>query len=98
MCIRDRITMAKGLTSAYAPLGAVAMKPEISAAFDEHPFESGLTYTSHPISLAAALANINVLKDDKIIEHAAGIGSVLRRMLTDLGESHPSIGEVRSIG
>jgi taurine---2-oxoglutarate transaminase len=90
--------MAKGLTSAYAPLGAVALKPEIASAFDEHVFESGLTYTSHPISLAAALANINVLKEDKLVEHAATMGGVLRRMLNDLGESHPSIGEVRSIG
>ncbi len=96
--IPDVITMAKGLTSAYAPLGAVAMKPEIAAAFDEQVFESGLTYTSHPISLAAALANITVIKDDKLVEHAAGMGSVLRRMLTDLGEAHASIGEVRSIG
>ncbi len=96
--IPDMITMAKGLTSAYAPLGAVAMKPEIAAAFDEHAFESGLTYTSHPISLAAAIANIEVMKQEKIVEHAAGMGSVLRRMLTDLGEAHPSIGEVRNIG
>src|SRR3989304_6517405 len=92
------MTMAKGLTSAYAPLGAVAMKPEIAAAFDEHAFESGLTYTSHPISLAAAVANISVMKEDKLCEHAAGMGTVLRRMLTDLGEAHPSIGEVRNIG
>jgi taurine--2-oxoglutarate transaminase len=96
--VPDIITMAKGLTSAYAPLGAVAMKPEIAAAFDEHAFESGLTYTSHPISLAAAVANINVLKEDKIVEHAASMGAVLRKMLTDLGEAHPSIGEVRNIG
>ncbi|MBC7875815.1 MAG: aminotransferase class III-fold pyridoxal phosphate-dependent enzyme [Anaerolineales bacterium] len=96
--VPDIITMAKGLTSAYAPLGAVAMKPEIAAAFDEDAFESGLTYTSHPISLAAAVANINVLREDKLIEQAAGMGGVLRRMLTDLGEAHPSIGEVRNIG
>ncbi|HUG34593.1 MAG TPA: aminotransferase class III-fold pyridoxal phosphate-dependent enzyme [Anaerolineales bacterium] len=96
--VPDIITMAKGLTSAYAPLGAVAMKPEIAAAFDETPFESGLTYTSHPVSLAAAVANINVLREDRIIEHAAGMGPVLKRMLTDLGEAHPSVGDVRSIG
>ncbi len=96
--VPDIMTMAKGLTSAYAPLGAVAMKPEIAAAFDEHAFESGLTYTSHPISLAAAAANINVMKEDKIVEHAAGMGSALRRMLSDLGEAHPSVGEVRNIG
>jgi taurine--2-oxoglutarate transaminase len=92
------MTMAKGLTSAYAPLGAVAMKPEIAAAFDEHVFESGLTYTSHPISLAAAVANIQVMKDDQIVEHSAVMGPVLHKMLTELGESHPSVGEVRSIG
>ncbi|MEW6401168.1 MAG: aminotransferase class III-fold pyridoxal phosphate-dependent enzyme [Chloroflexota bacterium] len=94
----DIMTMAKGLTSAYAPLGAVAMKPEIAAAFDEHVFESGLTYTSHPISLAAAVANIDVMRADKIVEHAAGMGPVLKRMLSDLGEAHPSVGEVRNIG
>jgi taurine--2-oxoglutarate transaminase len=94
----DIITMAKGLTSAYAPLGAVAMRPEIAAAFDERVFESGLTYTSHPISLAAAVANIRVLQQDRIVEHAAALGPVLKRMLSDLGESHPSVGDVRSIG
>jgi taurine--2-oxoglutarate transaminase len=96
--VPDIMTMAKGLTSAYAPLGAVAMKPEIAAAFNDTPFESGLTYTSHPISLAAAIANINVMRDDHIVEHAAAMGPVLKRMLTDLGEEHPSVGEVRNIG
>jgi taurine--2-oxoglutarate transaminase len=96
--VPDIITMAKGLTSAYAPLGAVAMKPEIAAAFNERAFESGLTYTSHPISLAAAVANINVMRDERIIEHAAAMGGVLKRMLTDLGEAHPSVGDVRNIG
>ncbi len=94
----DMITMAKGLTSAYAPLGAVAMKPEIAAAFNERAFESGLTYTSHPVSLAAAIANINVLREDQIVERSASMGPVLKRMLTDLGEAHPSVGEVRNIG
>lgn len=96
--VPDMITMAKGLTSAYAPLGAIAMKPAIAAAFDERVFESGLTYTSHPVSLAAALANIHVMREDKIVEHAAGMGPVLKRLLTDMGEAHPSVGEVRSIG
>ena len=96
--VPDIMTMAKGLTSAYAPLGAVAMKPEIAAAFDERAFESGLTYTSHPVSLAAAVANIQVMKEDKIVEHAAAMGPVLKRMLSDLGESHPSVGDVRNIG
>jgi taurine---2-oxoglutarate transaminase len=96
--VPDIMTMAKGLTSAYAPLGAVAMKREIAAHFDDVPFRSGLTYTSHPVSLAAAIANIGVLQSDKLVEHTASMGPVLRRMLNDLGEAHPSVGEVRSIG
>lgn len=96
--VPDLMTMAKGLTSAYAPLGAVAMKPQVAAAFDDTPFESGLTYTSHPVSLAAAVANIDVMQRDEIVQHAAAMGPVLKRMLTDLGEGHPSVGEVRNIG
>jgi taurine--2-oxoglutarate transaminase len=96
--VPDIITMAKGLTSAYAPLGAVAMKPEIAAHFDNEVFESGLTYTAHPVSLAAALANIDVIKQDHIVEHAAAMGPILHKLLADLGEAHPSVGEVRSIG
>ncbi len=94
----DMKTMAKGLTSAYAPLGAVAMKPQIAAAFSERVFESGLTYTSHPISLAAAVANIAVLREEKVVEHAAEMGKILSELLRQLKESHPSVGEVRSIG
>ena len=96
--VPDIMTMAKGLTSAYAPLGAVAMKPQIAAAFDEHTFESGLTYTSHPVSLAAAVANIQVMKDEGIVENAAAMGPVLHKLLSDLGENHPSVGDTRSIG
>ena len=96
--VPDIITMAKGLTSAYAPLGAVAMKPEIAAAFDERAFESGLTYTSHPISLAAAVANIQVMKDDGVVENSARMGLVLHKLLTELGENHPSVGDARNIG
>lgn len=96
--IPDIMTMAKGLTSAYAPLGAVAMKPEIAARFDTAAFKSGLTYTSHPISLAAAIANINVIRQDKLVEHAAEMGPILMGLLKDLGEAHPSVGDVRSIG
>jgi len=94
----DLMTMAKGLTSGYAPLGAVAMRPEIAEYFNEQVYQSGLTYNAHPISLAAAIANIQVLRDDGLVERAAVMGSVLRRMLNDLGEQHPSVGEVRSIG
>ncbi len=96
--VPDLMTMAKGLTSAYAPLGAVAMKPHIAAAFDEVVYQGGLTYTAHPISLAAAIANIRAMQEDKVVEHAAAMGPVLHRLLAELGENHPSVGEVRNIG
>jgi taurine--2-oxoglutarate transaminase len=96
--IPDMITMAKGLTSAYAPLGAVAMREEIAEFFNQRVYQGGLTYNAHPISLAAAIANIQVLRDDRLVEKAHAMGPVLKRMLTDLGEQHPSVGDVRSIG
>jgi taurine--2-oxoglutarate transaminase len=96
--VPDLMTMAKGLTSAYAPLGAVAMRTQIAEFFNERVYQGGLTYNSHPISLAAAAANIQVMQEDHIVERAAAMGPVLHRMLTDLGEQHPSVGEVRSIG
>jgi taurine---2-oxoglutarate transaminase len=94
----DIITMAKGLTSGYAPLGAVAMKAEIAAAFNEHPFEAGLTYNGHPISLAAAIANIEVMQQDHLLEKATETGQVLADMLAELQTRHACIGDVRSIG
>jgi taurine--2-oxoglutarate transaminase len=96
--IPDMLTMAKGLTSAYAPLGAVAMTPEIAARFKDDVYQGGLTYNAHPISLAAAAANIQVLRDEKLVENSASMGAVLHQLLTDLGENHPAVGEVRSIG
>ncbi len=96
--VPDLMTMAKGLTSGYAPLGAVAMRPQIADFFNHRVYQSGLTYNAHPISLAAAIANIQVIQEDRIVEHAAEMGPVLHRLLTDLGEQHPSVGEVRSIG
>jgi taurine--2-oxoglutarate transaminase len=96
--VPDLMTMAKGLTSAYAPLGAVAMSDEIAEFFEDKVYYGGLTYNSHPISMAAAIANIKVIQEDNLIEHTQQMGTVLRRHLNDLGEQHPSVGEVRSIG
>lgn len=96
--VPDIMTMAKGLTSAYAPLGAVAMKPEIAASFNERVYEGGLTFNGHPVSLAAAIANIQVMKLDHLIENARNTGKVMADMLAELVERHPSVGDVRSIG
>jgi taurine--2-oxoglutarate transaminase len=96
--VPDIITMAKGLTSGYAPLGAVAMREKIAEYFDYRPYVGGLTYNGHPISLAAAIANIQVIQEDRLIERAKRMAPIFHQMLTNLGEEHPSVGEVRSIG
>jgi taurine--2-oxoglutarate transaminase len=94
----DIMTMAKGLTSGYAPLGAVAMSEPIAEFFNERVYQGGLTFNAHPISLAAAIANIGVMQADHLVERARRLGARFHQMLADLGEQHPSVGEVRSIG
>ena len=94
----DILTMAKGLTSGYAPLGAVAMKQEIADAYKDRVYEGGLTYNGHPISLAAAVATIEVMQQDHLVEKAKATGQVMADMLAELVDRHPSVGEVRSIG
>jgi taurine--2-oxoglutarate transaminase len=94
----DILTMAKGLTSGYAPLGAVAMTENVASTFNERVFEGGLTYNGHPVSLAAAIAVIDVMQQDGLVARAKKMGETLEEMLTELADRHPSIGEVRSIG
>ncbi len=94
----DIITMAKGLTSGYAPLGCVAMTQAIADTFKDRVFEGGLTYNGHPISLAAAIATIEVMRSDHLVERAAATGAILSDMLVELQDRHPAIGEVRSLG
>jgi taurine--2-oxoglutarate transaminase len=96
--VPDLITCAKGLTSSYLPLGAVGSRPEVAQYFDDHVFFGGLTYNSHPLCLAAALATIEVYEEDGLIEHAAEMGKVMARWHSELAERHPSVGAHRNIG
>jgi len=96
--VPDLMTMAKGLTSGYAPLGAVAMSDAIAGFYKDRVYQGGLTYNGHPLSLAAAIANIRVLQEDGLIERARAMGRVMAGRLRDLGEAHPCVGDVRSIG
>jgi taurine---2-oxoglutarate transaminase len=96
--VPDIITMAKGLTSAYVQLGAVGMKRKIADHFTSSPFPSGLTYNSHTLGCATALAAIRVIEDDGLIERARKSGYLMADLLTDLAARHPSVGAVRSIG
>jgi taurine--2-oxoglutarate transaminase len=96
--VPDLMTAAKGLTSSYLPLGAVAIKPEIAEHFEENVFYGGLTYNSHPLSCAAAIAAIRVLEEDDLVGNAKRLDPVMRRHHEELMTKHPSVGRVRNIG
>jgi len=96
--VPDLITMAKGLTSGYVPLGAVGMRPQVASHFDDNVFYGGLTYNSHPLGCAAALATIRVYEEDDMVGNSRRLGAVLANHHRRLQERHPCVGAVRSIG
>jgi len=96
--VPDLITMAKGLTSASVPLGAVGMRPHIARVFQDRAFPSGLTYNSHPLACAAAVATLAVYEDEDLIARAARTGALLHDRMKAIAERHPSVGTTRSIG
>jgi taurine--2-oxoglutarate transaminase len=96
--VPDLMTMAKGLTSSYIPLGAVAMRRKIADAFESKMYFGGLTYSSHAVSCAAALATIGVYEEDGLIENAARLGPVMREHHERLYAKHPSVGAIRNLG
>lgn len=94
----DIITMAKGLTSAYLPLGAVTVTGKIAAYFEKNPLVCGLTYSGHPVSCEAALAVIDIFEEEDILAKARARGQTQDRLLAGLKEKHPSVGDVRNVG
>ncbi len=94
----DIMTMAKGLTSSYLPLGNCIVSEDIGKYFDDHVLFAGLTYGGHAVSCAAAIAAINVLIEDKLVERAATMGHYLAQREDELKAKHPSVGDVRHIG
>ncbi len=97
--VPDLITFAKGVNSGYVPLGGVAINAAIAATFDHRPYPGGLTYSGHPLATAAAVATINAMAEERIVENAADIGArVIGPGLRELAQRHPSIGEVRGLG
>lgn len=96
--VPDIMSVAKGLTSGYAPLGATIVSERIARYFDDHVLWGGLTYGAHALGCAAAIACINVYREDKLIERAKAMGQFLGEQLESLKQKHPSVGDVRSIG
>ncbi|MEY3433798.1 MAG: hypothetical protein RL057_178, partial [Actinomycetota bacterium] len=95
----DLIVFAKGVNSGYVPLGGVVISGAVAATFNDRVFPGGLTYSGHPLACAAAVATIDVMKEEKIVEHAADMGTrVIGPALRDLASKHSVIGEVRGLG
>ena len=95
----DLIVFAKGVNSGYVPLGGVIISDEIAATFNDRVFPGGLTYSGHPLATAAAVATIDVMTEEKMVENAAAIGeNVIKPLLHELMSKHKVIGEVRGKG
>ncbi len=96
--VPDLVTLAKGLTSSYFPLGAVGLSDRIADHFRKNVFSGGLTYNSHPLGLATAEAVINVMREEKLVENAARLQPVVRAEMDRLQARHPSFKEGRVLG
>ena len=97
--IPDLITFAKGVTSGYIQLGGVVISEPVSKTFDEKVFAGGLTYMGHPLACATAVATIDVMKEEKMLENATMIGEkVLGPGLLELAKKHKVIGDIRGAG
>ena len=94
----DIVTMAKGLTSSYAPLGAVGVSDAIADHFRENVFWGGLTYNAHPLSCATALAVLDVIESEDLVGNAHRLGAVMAEELAGLRERHRSVSTVRNTG
>lgn len=97
--VPDLIVFAKGVTSGYVPLGGIVISDEIAKTFDDRVFPGGLTYSGHPLACATAVATIDVMREEKIVQNAALIGEkILGPGLHELAKKHQVIGDIRGVG
>jgi adenosylmethionine-8-amino-7-oxononanoate aminotransferase len=97
----DLMTMAKGITSAYAPLGAVVASPKVVEPFFREgttAFTHGITFGGHPVSCAIALANIAIMEREDLVGHVRRHEGEFRSRCEALADEHPMVGEVRGAG
>jgi taurine--2-oxoglutarate transaminase len=94
----DIMTLAKGLTCGYVPLGCVAISDRIMDKLDEEMLYAGLTYNSHPLACATGSAVLEVYHEERLVENAAKQGVFVRARLEEMKAQHPCVGDVRGLG
>ena len=94
----DAITFAKGVTSAYVPLGGVALRESLAAYFDDRALPSGHTFSGHPLAMAAGVATLRAYADEALFDRAREIEGWLQSRLESLRRRHRVIGETRGVG
>lgn len=94
----DIMTIAKGLSSGYQPIGGSVVSDKVAAVIDAHEFTHGYTYSGHPVACAVALENLRILQEEGVIDHVRDVAApYLAQRWAELGD-HPLVGEARIIG
>lgn len=96
--VPDIMTMAKGITSGYVPLGATIARRHIGDRFKEQFFSHGATYMGHALACATAVRVIQIYQEDDLIANSARMGAYLLERAMELKDKHPCIGDVRGLG
>ncbi len=94
----DIMSMAKGITSGYMPLGVTIATREIGDFFKKHFFSHGATYAGHALACATALRVIQIYQEDNLVENSRTLGLYLKERAMELQEKHPCVGDVRGLG
>ncbi len=96
--VPDMMTLGKGITSGYVPLGAVAVSDRVASFFESNVLLTGATYSGHPLACAAGVATLAAYHEEGLIERARVLGERLIARLAEIGERHPAVGDVRGKG
>ena len=96
--VPDVITMAKGISSGYVPLGATSIRPWLAEKFENNPWVHGHTYSGHTLAMAAGIATIEAYRADGLIQRSEEMGEYLKKKALELMDKHNSVGDVRGKG
>ncbi|WP_424831697.1 aspartate aminotransferase family protein [Ruegeria sp.] len=94
----DIMTIAKGLSSGYAPIGGSIVTDEIAEVIGGTEFNHGYTYSGHPVAAAVALENLRILEEEKIVEHVRDVAAPYLKEKWEALADHPLVGEAKIVG